>query len=109
MQAAIEPAARLSALVEKSRAVPDTLVAVLLDLRPLCEGEIEGVPPEARKRLADACRALRAAVGDAAAVASYVNHLVSRNEAPIDNQTFPAAPRAELRQPIESGLTDSTD
>jgi hypothetical protein len=106
-QAAVEPAARLSALVEKSRAVPDALVAVLLDLRPLCEGEIKGLPHEARKRLDDACSALKIAVADAAAVASYVNRLVSRNEAPIDSQTFPAAPRGESRQP--GGLTDAID
>jgi len=87
----VEPATRLSTLVQKSRDMPDRLVAILLDLNPLCEGEVENLPLEAKRRIANACNGLQLAVADAAAIAGYVNRLVARTGGAIDSQTFPPA------------------
>ena len=58
--------------------MPDDLVAILLDLKALCEGDVRDLPHEARHRINNACRALTVAVGNAAAIASYINRLSAR-------------------------------
>ena len=79
---------RLSTLIEKSREMPDQLVAILLDLKLLCEGDLGDLPHDVRRRVIDACEALKLAVGNAAAIASYVNRLSGRAEAAAEPRTL---------------------
>jgi hypothetical protein len=61
-------------LVAKSlRELPDILVAVQLDLKPLCEGQMRGIPDAAKKTLADACALIDKSIGRVMTVLEYID------------------------------------
>ena len=54
----------LIALAQRIVQVPDKLATVQMCLEPLCNGNTEGLSPEARKSLSEACRLLHSAITD---------------------------------------------
>ncbi len=63
---------RVALLAEKIRSIPDKLVSMQIDLRPLCTQEVHGLPAEARRKIAAACDVLQSAIGDLQTVLEYV-------------------------------------
>jgi hypothetical protein len=63
---------RIALLAEKIRAIPDKLVSMQIDLRPLCTDEVHDLPPDARRKVAAACEVLQSAIGDLQTVLEYV-------------------------------------
>ena len=96
------PGVRLSTLIEKSREMPDQLVAILLDLQLLCESEMGDLSPEVRQRIGDACEALKLAVGNSAAIAGYVNRLSGRADTAVEPRAS-AVKNSDASKPSADG------
>ena len=64
---------KLELLATSLRDIPDVLVAIKLDLKPLCEGKIEGVPDAAKTTLEDACAMLNKSIGRVMAALEYID------------------------------------
>lgn len=65
-------ARRLDILVDKIRAVPDKLVAMQIDLRPLCRQGSHDIPADAQRRLQGSYEALQSAISDVHTILDYV-------------------------------------
>jgi hypothetical protein len=63
---------RITLLAEKIRAIPDKLVSMQIDLRPLCTDRAHDLPADARRKVASACDVLQSAIGDLQTVLEYV-------------------------------------
>lgn len=55
------------------RDIPDVLAAIQLDLKPVYEGKIEGVPDAVKKTLEDACAVLNKSIGRVITVLEYID------------------------------------
>jgi hypothetical protein len=64
---------KLELLATSLRDVPDTLVAIELDLKPLCEGKVEGVPAPVKKTLEEACAMLGKSIGRVMTALEYID------------------------------------
>jgi hypothetical protein len=63
---------RIALLAEKIRLIPDKLVSIQMDLRPLCAEEVHDMPTDARRKVAAACVVLQSAIADLQTVLEYV-------------------------------------
>jgi len=63
---------RIALLAEKIRLIPDKLVSMQMDLRPLCSDGVHDIPADARRKIAGACVVLQSAIGDLQTILEYV-------------------------------------
>jgi hypothetical protein len=63
---------KMELLAASLRDVPDTLVAIEIDLKPLCEGKVEGVPDAVKKTLEEACALLGESIGRVMTALEYI-------------------------------------
>ncbi|MEP6942609.1 MAG: hypothetical protein ABI981_06715 [Betaproteobacteria bacterium] len=63
---------RVALLAEKIRSIPDKLVSMQIDLRPLCTDGVNDMPAAAKRKVAAACEVLQSAIGDLQTVLEYV-------------------------------------
>jgi len=63
---------RITLLAEKIRLIPDKLVSMQMDLRPLCAEGAHDMPADAKRKVAAACVVLQSAIRDLQTVLEYV-------------------------------------
>lgn len=86
---------RLAVLTVALQAIPDKLVSVQVDLRPICKGEIGEINAETRRKVEAAHDVLYSAIADLMVALEYIHEWTGGHSEPVtdgSSQQRPSAP-----------------